>query len=507
MAGSDRSRQSSSNNVYLVTKEKASLLQPQKPAGPPSHKSRRNFLHSGQHRRLKVTPSSVEVGREDAKLPGSVHPVRESERKSPIPADGVFKAAAEEQAATENQRIEEMARAVVRQVFERVQALDQSVCVLKRSLHGIQERPCASAESEEPSEASPLDKEQQIALLAKKVVANVMKALEKSWESGTPSASEPRPEGSQKEQLLARRASQVGKPNEKKPREALEGAFSQASLDKVTNEAVGSVCDTLESFVASRVEQDFNCKYSEILALPTLGPSNKQPQPSQVPLTRQGMREGQGLQRASELKSPEAWPRDKLPVIAPVPDNDEVSRLSRRIVRESIQKAVSEVQRLHTELQAYARTIVLNVIEEVKDKMQREMKAKALDAVSSSKTLASGMTRSLSEQSSKSATARMLEKNLGRCVSKQSVPSNGKESRPSEHLRRGSEQGAPMAGSSAPTGQSQTQLRSESTTGTIPPTGPQFLRQPAPPSVPKQPAQSGARRLRVRVRPIPFNPQ
>ncbi|XP_068556990.1 uncharacterized protein [Anas acuta] len=252
MAGSDRSRQSSSTNVYLVTKEKASLLQPQKPAGPPTHKSRRNFLHSGQHRRLKVTPSSVELGREDAKLPGSVHPVRESERKSPIPADGVFKAAAEEQAATENQRIEEMARAVVRQVFERVQALDQSVCVLKRSLHGIQERPCASAESEEPSEASPLDKEQQIALLAKKVVANVMKALEKSWESGTPSASEPRPEGSQKEQLLARRASQVGKPNEKKPREALEGAFSQASLDKVTNEAVGSVCDTLESFVASR---------------------------------------------------------------------------------------------------------------------------------------------------------------------------------------------------------------------------------------------------------------
>ncbi|XP_068556988.1 uncharacterized protein [Anas acuta] len=116
MAGSDRSRQSSSNNVYLVTKEKASLLQPQKPAGPPTHKSRRNFLHSGQHRRLKVTPSSVEVGREDAKLPGSVHPVRESERESPIPADGVFKAASEDQAARESQKIEEVARAVVWQV-------------------------------------------------------------------------------------------------------------------------------------------------------------------------------------------------------------------------------------------------------------------------------------------------------------------------------------------------------------------------------------------------------
>eukprot|EP00075_Anas_platyrhynchos_P009409 XP_027298662.1 uncharacterized protein LOC113839652 [Anas platyrhynchos] len=452
MAGSDRSRQSSSSNVYLVSKGKASLLQPQKPAGPPSHKSRRNFPQSGQYRRLKVTPSSVELGREDAKLPESIRAVTESERESPVPADGVFKAASEEQAARESQRIEEVARAVVRQVFERVQALDQSVCVLKRSPHGIQERPCASAESEMPSEASPLDKEQQIALLSKKVVASVMKAVEKFWESGTPSASEPRPEAGQKEQPLARRASHVGKPEEKKPREALEGAFSQASLDKVTKEAVGSVCDTLESFVASRVEQDFNCKYSEIVALPTVDASNRQPQPSQGPLSREGMREGQGLQTASEEQSPEARPGETLPMIPPVPDTDEVSRLSCRSVRESIQKAASEVQRLHTELQAYARTIVLNVIEEVKDKMEREMKAKALDAVSSSKTVASGMTRCLSEQSSQSVTARKLEKNLGRRVSKQSVPSNGKESRPSEHLRRGSEQGAPMAGSSAPQG-------------------------------------------------------
>lgn len=159
-----------------------------------------------------MTPSSIELGREDAKLPGSIHPVRESERKTPIPADGVFKAASEEEAARENQRIEDVARAVVRQVFERVQALDQSVCIFKRSPHGIQERPRASAENAEPSETSPLDKEQQIALLAKKVVASVMKVFEKSWESGTPSASEPRPKARQKVQLLARRASQVGKP-------------------------------------------------------------------------------------------------------------------------------------------------------------------------------------------------------------------------------------------------------------------------------------------------------
>ena len=215
MAGSDRSRQSSSSNVYLVTKEKGSLLQPQKPAGPPSRKCRRNFLHSGQYRRLKVTPSSLELGREGAKFSGSIHSVRESERKTPIPADSVFKAASEEQAARENQRIEEVARAVVRQVFERVQALDQSVCVLKRSPHGIQERPCASTESAEPSEKS-LDKEQQIALLAKKVVASVMKVIEKSWESDTPSASEPRPESMQKEQPLARSVSQVGKAEENK---------------------------------------------------------------------------------------------------------------------------------------------------------------------------------------------------------------------------------------------------------------------------------------------------
>ena len=111
----------------------------------------------------------------DAKLPGSIHSVRESERKSCFPADGVFKAASENQMARESQKIEEVARAVVRQ---------------------------------------------------------------------------------------------VGKAEEMKPREALEGAFSQASLDKVTKGAVGSVCDTLESFMASRFEQDINWKYSEVLALP-----------------------------------------------------------------------------------------------------------------------------------------------------------------------------------------------------------------------------------------------
>ncbi|XP_047902311.2 titin homolog [Anser cygnoides] len=509
--------QSSSTNVYMVMGEKASPLEPKKPAGPPSCKSRRNLLQSGQYRRLKAAPSGLELGREDAKLPGCIPTVTESERKSPVPADGVFKAASEEQAAKESQRIEEMARTVVRQVFERVQALDQSARVLKRAPHKSQERLCGSAKSAEPSETSPLDKEEEIALLAKKVVASVMKLFEKSWESGTPSASEPRPAARQKEQPVARTAFQVGKLAEKKSREAFEGESSQASLDKVTREAVGSVCDTLESFVASRFEQDFNRKYSEILALPTVNLSNRKPQPSQVPLLRQGMREGRGLPRASEEQSPEARQREKLPMIQPAPDTAEVSRLSHRIVRESTQKAVSEVQRLHTELQAYARTIVLNVVEKVKDKMEREMKAKALDTTSNSKTVASGMTRSVSEQSCQPGTARNLEKNLGKRVTKQPVPSKAKESCPSEHLqrppdllqavRRGSEQGAPMAGSSAPPGESHSQRRSESTTGTIASMGPQFVRQPVPPSVPKHPVQGGARCPRVRVKPLPFKPQ
>ena len=67
-----------------------------------------------------------------------------------------------------------------------------------------------------------------------------------------------------------------GRQKKTKPREALEVASSQASLQKVTKGAVGSVCDTLESFMASRFEQDINWKYSEILALPTADPSNRQ---------------------------------------------------------------------------------------------------------------------------------------------------------------------------------------------------------------------------------------
>ena len=126
-------------------------------------------------------------------------------------------------------------------------------------------------------------------------------------------------------------------------REASDKASSQAFLFRlqVILEAAGSVWKKLQSFVASHSEQDFGCKYSETIKLPNSHLTQRQPQPSQVPLSRQSRTEGRG---SREEQSPATKQREKLPVIQPMPSTADISPLSRCIVKEGIENAVSKVR-------------------------------------------------------------------------------------------------------------------------------------------------------------------
>ena len=261
-----------------------------------------------------------------------------------------------------DQGLKEVAETVVEEVLERVKALDQSVHVLRRAPREVSGRLFARARGAEPLDASPADRREEIRLVAQEIVASVLESFGEHLVSSTSDAAEPGPAARQKlSELVAGRATRAGKSGEEGWREAelaaSDRASLQSSIDKRAKEAVESVTSSLSSLVASQFEQDFGCQFSEILKL-------------------QGVTEGQGSPRASEGQIPEASKRAKLPVLQPLPNAAAVSRVSREIAKESIRKAISRVQQLDAELIGYAKTIVLEVLETMRKKLEEERKSK-----------------------------------------------------------------------------------------------------------------------------------
>jgi len=81
----------------------------------------------------------------------------------------------------------------VQEVMEKVRALDQPVCTLRRASMRIRQRLFGKAKRAKSLEMAPSDPEQEIALLARKVVTIVLQKVGKCLESSTASAPEPGP--------------------------------------------------------------------------------------------------------------------------------------------------------------------------------------------------------------------------------------------------------------------------------------------------------------------------
>ncbi|KAK2520580.1 hypothetical protein Q9233_011216, partial [Columba guinea] len=258
----------------------------------------------------------------------------------------------------EDEELEEKAETVVQEVLERVKALDQSVHVLRRVSPELTGRLFASARGAEPLGASPAHRRDDIRRVAQEIVDTVLESFGEHVGSSMSGAAEPGLAPRQKlSELVTGEAAQVGKSGEESWREvelaASNTASLQSALDQTATEAVGSISSTFSSFVAAQFEQVFCCQFSEVLKL-------------------QDVTEGQGSPRASEQQTPEASKTVKLP---PLKNTANVSLVCRELAEESIQKAISRVQQLDAELGDYARTIVQEVLETVKKKLQQETKS------------------------------------------------------------------------------------------------------------------------------------
>ncbi|XP_048819518.1 uncharacterized protein LOC125701465 [Lagopus muta] len=299
----------SATSVDMVVEEKASPLQPRKPAGPPPSSTRQ----SGQNRRLKVAvvqgdlrgdskstgramklPAKLpklETSSKGAKLPANIQAETASRRKPQFHRDRDFRAVSEQH--REDQSLQE---AVKTEALEGVKALDPSASALRR------------------------------------------------------------PSLSIKQGLLG-----SGKPFP--GMEASDKVSSQASLDRATREAAGSVCNTLQSFVASHSEREFDAEYSEIIELPNKRLSQRQPQPD-------GRTAGRGSPEEQSLATSR---REKLPVIQPMRSTVDISHLSRRIVKESIENAASKVKEEEEWLLRRAKILVTNAVLRAKKRLEDEL--------------------------------------------------------------------------------------------------------------------------------------
>ncbi|XP_074964888.1 uncharacterized protein LOC142064166 isoform X2 [Phalacrocorax aristotelis] len=367
------------------------LRQPQRPPCPPPPASRKISLKSGRCRRLKAaldegqTCSQPELGQEGAELPRRVSSGADSGKQPDRAADSVSRAASQQQAATEAQKLEE-----------------------------------------------------EIGRVAKELVATVLESLAKALTSSMATACEPGPAGRRKERPVAGGATRAEEEKSGQAETAAsDGASAEASLDKLIREVVDGVCCTLESFATSQVERDPSCKYSNSLELPGRNLSKRQAQPSQAPFSRQAVEQAQGLPRASQQQSLEASKGPKSLALQPLPNRvaADASQLSGTTAGESIQNASSGVQQHHAERAGYATTVVPEVLATA-PKFERELTPKptALANTLAIRTMASRIIDSVLERSCQPGPALSPRLNFGRCVAKLPAPSDGKESYPAEDV-------------------------------------------------------------------------
>ena len=307
----------SATAVDVVVEEKGSPRQPHKPAGPPPSNTRQ----SGQNRRLKVAfvqedllADSKSMGRA-VKSPVKLPKLEASSKGAKLPAN----------------------------------ILTETASRRKPQFHRDREFRAVSEQHRE---------EQSLQEALKKEELEGVKALD------PPASALRRPSLSIRQRLLGSGKNFPGM-------EASDKVSSQASL-RATREATGSVCNTLQSFAASHSEQEFDAEYSETFKLPNNHLSQRQPQPSQVPLSWQSRRAGRG---SSEEQSLATRQREKLPVIQPMPSTADIFQLSRRIVKESIENAVSKVKEEEQEelLLRRAKSLVTNAGLRAKKRLEDEL--------------------------------------------------------------------------------------------------------------------------------------
>ncbi|XP_065267457.1 fibrous sheath-interacting protein 2-like [Emys orbicularis] len=285
---------------------------------------------------------------------------------------GIFKKLFEQQRGTEangidNLKMLQVAENVVKNVFIRVKDLDRSVCILKKAPIELSERLfCSKFKRTESPGTFHKDFQKEIGLVAREIVATVFDNFHRCLVSCISTASVSTSGVSKSEK---NRVTQSELP-------VYDPHFSLASIDKIAKETVESVIFTLESFVAFQFKHDFKCKFSEIMRLPVENRSGAQQKPTNKRI---------------------------LPTLEPFHSFSDISRISSVITRESIQNAICQVQKLHSELSIYAKIAVTKILEIIKWKPEKEISQREISPfsdISEENIMASEITGAILEQCS-----------------------------------------------------------------------------------------------------------
>lgn len=122
-----------------------------------------------------------ESGREGSKLSGSICADAASARKPRFPGDDEFRAMSEEH--REDQSLQEAVKTQAIEALEGMKALDPSAGALSRASFRTGQRLLGNSDRAESSEISSFNPEEEIALLARKVVVSMLHNVGKPWEA------------------------------------------------------------------------------------------------------------------------------------------------------------------------------------------------------------------------------------------------------------------------------------------------------------------------------------
>ncbi|XP_054851859.1 fibrous sheath-interacting protein 2 [Eublepharis macularius] len=301
--------------------------------------------------------------------------------KQVLPKEGILKHIFEQQPLTdasihENLKMLQVTENIVSEVFMRIQDLEPSICLLKRTPGELSERLfCSSFKRAETPGLFLGDSQAEIGSVARDIVANVFENVQKCLVHSVPNTPE-------KDIFLGRKNWAFSKGSARE----VEHRFTQPqfpfynvslkasmdTIDRIAKDTVECVVLTLETFVARHFRREFKCNFLEIVKFPLESLSFTQPTRSLHSLST-GV--GNGTETFSS-EIPGSANERTLPPLGSAHNFLGISKLGSAITKEGIEAAFRQVQMLHSELSVYANNAVSSILEIIKRTLDNQLSQK-----------------------------------------------------------------------------------------------------------------------------------
>ncbi|XP_077164408.1 fibrous sheath-interacting protein 2 isoform X2 [Paroedura picta] len=309
--------------------------------------------------------------------------------KEVLPKEGILRHIFEQQPLTdanihENLKMLQVAENIVSEVFMRIQDLEPSVCLLKRTPGELSEKLfCYSFKRADTPGLFHSDSQAEIGSVARDIVANVFENVQKCLVHSVP-------ESQEKDIFLGRRdraftigSARIIKHRFTQPEFPFYNISLKASMDtidRIAKDTVECVVLTLETFVSRHFRREFKCNFLEIVKFPLESLSFAQLTRSLHSLSTET---GNGTETFGN-EMPGAAGRRTLPTLGSAHNFLDISKLGNAVTKECIEAAFRQVQMLHSELGVYANNAVSSILEIIKRTLDKQLSQKEATLFSSS---------------------------------------------------------------------------------------------------------------------------